>query len=120
MNYRSDLPYEILTGVSPWSYEPAGRARYVNVAERCAAMAANPHLRVFLASGYYDLATRTTRLTTPSTRCRLEESLQGNYETHYYGAGHMMYLHRPSIEKADLDAFYEACRWRSEQLGGVV
>lgn len=111
LNYRSDLPYEILTGVSPWSYEPAGRARYVNVAERLrGAMAANPHLRVFLASGYYDLATPHFASDYTFNTMQLEESLQDNYETHYYEAGHMMYLHRPSIEKlkADLDAFYES------------
>lgn len=111
LEYRSDLPYEILTGVSPWSYEPAGRARYVNVAERLrGAMTANPHLRVFVASGYYDLATPHLATDYTFNTMQLDPELQGNYETHYYEAGHMMYLHRPSLEKlkADLDAFYES------------
>ena len=73
-------------------------------------MAANPHLRVFLASGYYDLATPHYAADYTFNTMQLEESLQDNYETHYYEAGHMMYLHKPSIEKlkADLDAFYES------------
>jgi len=111
LEYRSDLPYEILTGVSPWSYEPAGRARYVNVAERLrGAMAANPHLRVFVASGYYDLATPHFATDYTFNTMQLDPELQGNYETHYYESGHMMYLHQPSIEKLkrDLDGFYES------------
>lgn len=111
LEYRSDLPYEILTGVSPWSYEPAGRARYVNVAERLrGAMSANPHLRVFVASGYYDLATPHFATDYTFNTMQLDAELRGHYETHYYEAGHMMYLHLPSIEKlkADLDGFYES------------
>lgn len=110
LNYRSDLPYEILTRVSPWSYEPAGRAQYVNVADRLrSAMSANPHLRVFIASGYYDLATPHFATDYTFNTMQLDPELRDNYETHFYEAGHMMYLHLPSMRKlkADLDAFYD-------------
>ena len=110
LKYDSDLPYEILTNVWPWSYEPAGNARYVNVAERLrSAMTTNPHLKVFIASGYYDLATPHFATDYTFNTMQLDEALTTNYETHYYEAGHMMYLHRPSLEKLrqDLAAYYD-------------
>ena len=58
LKFESDLPYEILTGkVSPWNYGSA-RNRYLDVAETLReAMTHNPYLKVFVANGYYDLAT---------------------------------------------------------------
>ncbi|HSG98613.1 MAG TPA: peptidase S10, partial [candidate division Zixibacteria bacterium] len=57
LNYESVLPYEILTGnVHPWNYG-SYRNRYVNVAETLReAMTKNQRLRVYVGSGYYDLA----------------------------------------------------------------
>ena len=53
-----DMTYEILTGkVQPWDYGNA-KNRYVNVASTLrTAMTKNPSLKLFVASGYYDLAT---------------------------------------------------------------
>jgi carboxypeptidase C (cathepsin A) len=58
LQFESDLPYNILTGeVWPWGYE-THQNQYVNVAETLRqAMNYNPHLKVFVANGYYDLAT---------------------------------------------------------------
>jgi carboxypeptidase C (cathepsin A) len=58
LKYKSDIPYEILTGrVQPWDYGNA-RNRYLNVATTLEqALVKNPYLRVFQANGYYDLAT---------------------------------------------------------------
>src|SRR5262249_25567427 len=58
LKYENDMPYEILTGrVQPWDYGSA-RNRYLNVATTLReALRKNPALRVFVASGWYDLAT---------------------------------------------------------------
>src|SRR5690606_3629368 len=58
LRFESDLPYEILSErVQPWSFEQHQNS-YVNVGETLRkAMSMNPHLRVFAANGYYDLAT---------------------------------------------------------------
>src|SRR5437879_4592012 len=58
LKFDSDLPYEVITGrMRPWTYAPYEN-RYVNVAETLrGAMTQNPFLHVFVAKGYYDLAT---------------------------------------------------------------
>jgi len=58
LKFESDLPYEILNPkVWPWSYSEHEN-RYVDVSEALRqAIAVNPFLNVFVANGYYDLAT---------------------------------------------------------------
>jgi carboxypeptidase C (cathepsin A) len=67
LKYENDLPYEILTGrVRPWNYGTA-QNRYVNVGETLRnAISQNANLRVLVAAGYYDCATRSMRPSTPS------------------------------------------------------
>jgi len=114
LEFESDLPYEILTGrVRPWNYAPY-QNQYLNVAETLReAMTQNPHLRVLVANGYYDLATPYFATEHTFNRLPLDSSLRGNLTMTYYEAGHMMYIHRPSLEtlKADLERFVvEAAR----------
>ena len=61
LEFKSDLPYEILTGrVHPWDYS-RWENRYVDVApDLRSAMVRNPDLRVFHAGGWYDMATTVT------------------------------------------------------------
>ena len=104
LGYESELPYEILTGrVRPWSFEDFEN-RYVDVAEPLrAAMTQNPYLRVFVANGYYDLATPFFATEYTFDHLGLDPSLAGNVEMAYYEAGHMMYIHLPSLEKQRQD-----------------
>ncbi len=108
LKYESDLPYEILTErVSPWSYGEHEN-QYVNVAETLRkAMLINPHLKVFVASGYYDLATPYFATEYTLNHLGLEPDLQANIKLGYYEAGHMMYVHLPALIqlKSDLAAF---------------
>lgn len=111
LGYESDLPYEILTGVWPWDYGGAGRDRYVSVADRLRdAMHRQPHTRVFVAMGHHDLATPFFAAETTVNRMKLDPEYRGRIDLGYYPAGHMMYVHQPSLEqlKADLDAFYDS------------
>ena len=100
LKYESDLPYEILNSkVWPWSYANHEN-RYVNVAETLRhAMSINPHLKVHVANGYYDLATPYFATQYTFNRLGLDESLRGNVTMSYYDAGHMMYIHLPSLAK---------------------
>jgi len=108
LEFESDLPYEILTGrVLPWNYKQY-QNQYVNVAETLrASMTKNPHLKVFVANGYYDLATPYFATRYTFNHLGLDESLQGNISMSYYHAGHMMYIHQPSLVqlKSDLAQF---------------
>jgi carboxypeptidase C (cathepsin A) len=100
LNYSNDLPYEILTGkVHPWSYAEHEN-QYVYVSETLReAMTSNPFLRIHVANGYYDLATPFLATEYTFNHLGLDESLQKNISMSYYEAGHMMYIHMPSLEK---------------------
>lgn len=98
LGYETDMDYGILVGVR-WDYDRA-KARYLNVAgDLRRAMAENPSLRVYVAAGYYDLATpydaaRYTldhSITHPDARSRIKV---GHFE-----AGHMMFIHADSLKK---------------------
>ena len=108
LKFESDLPYEILNPrVWPWSYADHEN-RYVEVAETLRkAMTANPFLKVFVANGYYDLATPYFATEYTFNHLGLPPSLQANLSMAYYEAGHMMYIHQPSLDKmkADLSEF---------------
>jgi len=81
---------------------------YVNVGETLRkAMTVNPHLKVFIANGYYDLGTPYFATEYTFNHLGLDESLRGNVTMGYYEAGHMMYIHMPSLAeiKSDLVEF---------------
>ncbi|MBN1163035.1 MAG: peptidase S10 [Candidatus Krumholzibacteriota bacterium] len=111
LGFESDLPYEILTGkVQPWNYGNY-QNRYINVAETLRrAMTVNPHLKVFVANGYYDLATPYFATRYTFNHLGLDRGLKENVTMSYYEAGHMMYIHRPSLIrlKSDLARFIES------------
>lgn len=100
LKFESDLPYEFLTGrVRPWNYAPYEN-RYINVAETLrSAMTENPFLHVYVAKGYYDLATPFFAAEYTMDHLGLDPSLRGHLSGGYFEAGHMMYVHQPSLVK---------------------
>lgn len=108
LQFESDLPYEILKGLyQTWSYKEFEN-QYVNVAETLRkAISMNPHLHVHVANGYYDLATPYFATTYTFNHLSLDLSLQDNVGMSFYEAGHMMYVHQPSLHKlkAELAGF---------------
>ena len=111
LGYESDLVYEILNPkVWPWNYEKFQNA-YVDVSETLRdAITKNPGMRVYVASGYFDLATPYFATEHTLAHLGIEEMLRDNIDVSYFDAGHMMYVHKPSIEKLgpELRAFVEA------------
>ncbi len=112
LKFESDLPYEILSLKvhSQWSYSDHEN-QYVNVAETLRkAMTINPYLKIFVANGYYDLATPYYATEYTFNHLGLDASLRGNVSMAYYEAGHMMYIHLPSLAqlKNDLVKFMRA------------
>jgi carboxypeptidase C (cathepsin A) len=98
LKFESDLPYEILTGrVQPWNYSNV-QNQFLNVAESLrSAMHRNPHLRVWISNGYYDLATPFFATEYTVNQMNLDPSLRRNITMTYYESGHMMYIHMPSL-----------------------
>ncbi|NTU65149.1 MAG: peptidase S10 [Chloroflexi bacterium] len=105
LKFESDLPYEVLNfkANEQWSFAQHEN-RYVEVAETLRkAIAINPYLKIFVANGYYDLATPYFATEYTFNHLSLDPSLQPNVSMGYYEAGHMMYIHEPSLAKLKQD-----------------
>jgi carboxypeptidase C (cathepsin A) len=105
LKFESDLPYEILSLKvnAQWSFSDHEN-KYVNVAETLRkAMSINPYLKVFVANGYYDLATPYFATEYTFNHLGLDARLRGNVSMAYYEAGHMMYIHVPSLARLKED-----------------
>ncbi|MGB8381159.1 MAG: peptidase S10 [Dermatophilaceae bacterium] len=97
LEYESDLHYEqISPRVQPWSYQDF-EGRPVDVTPKLErAMRQNPHLRVHVGYGTYDLATPPSAAEEVVAHLRIPDELRANIEHATYPAGHMMYVHEPS------------------------
>jgi carboxypeptidase C (cathepsin A) len=73
------------------------------------AMRHNPHLKVFSANGYYDLATPFYATEFDLGHLGLEPALSKNIEFGFYPSGHMIYFDVDALKqvKADLTRFYD-------------
>jgi len=112
LGFESDLPYEILSFKTHenWRFQEHEN-QFVDVAETLRkAMTINPFLKVFIASGYFDLATPYFATDYTVSRLGLDETLRANLSVAYYEAGHMMYIHLPSLArlKQDLARFVQS------------
>lgn len=112
LKYDSTLPYEVLSGkVHPWKFgEQAGHG-YLSVADDLSsAMVKNPNLKVFFASGYFDLATPYFSANYTIDHLDISKELRANITHAFYQGGHMMYHNHPALVKlhADLTAFIHA------------
>jgi carboxypeptidase C (cathepsin A) len=93
-----------------WKWDDADRMGYVNVTDDLRrALLANPHLKVIIANGLYDLATPFFAAEYTADHLAIGPILRKNVALTYYEAGHMMYFHPPSLSKLrdDLAEFYD-------------
>jgi len=76
-------------------------------ADLASAIRKNPHLHVFSANGYFDLATPFLATEYDLDHMDLDPGLRGNVQFGYYPSGHMIYLNVDALHKlkADLAAF---------------
>lgn len=107
LQYKNDAPYHILGGErklwETWNWGNAGEGLPDTSEALRAAMSKNPHMRVFVASGYYDLATPYFATEFTLAHLGLDSSLEPNVTTHYYEAGHMMYIEESCLAKLRRD-----------------
>ncbi len=109
LEYESDLPYEVLSFKvnENWDYDDFKNA-HVDVSETLReTMSRNPFMRVFVANGYYDLATPHFATEFTFAHLGLADALRANIRMGYYEAGHMMYVHTESRRQlaGDVRAF---------------
>ncbi|MGP0068263.1 MAG: S10 family peptidase [Isosphaeraceae bacterium] len=103
LGYKTDVPYYILgEGIGRWDW-PREMGYPATTGALRDAMAKNPHMKVLIASGYYDLATPYRAVEHSLAGLGLDPTLRKNLATETYEAGHMMYLHAPSLQKLKRD-----------------
>jgi len=82
------------------SYFPTSPTTAPDLSE---AMIKNPNLKVMVLNGYYDLATPFMGAEYTMDQLDIPSELQSNIIEKYYKAGHMMYIHEPSLQKMHND-----------------
>jgi len=114
-----DQVYVTGGAVQPWDWNrlPAGgpgggrggffrNSPYVG-GDLANALIQNPHLRVEVENGYYDMATPFFATEYTMDHLGVNAELRSHVTLKYYDAGHMMYLHVPDLAKlkANIAAF---------------
>ena len=104
LGYKSDLEYFILGGYfKDWEWGSAGEG-FPDVSEALrSAFAKNNYMKLFVANGYYDLATPFYATQYTLNHLNLDPSVRKNITLGYYEAGHMMYIRQESLEKLHSD-----------------
>ncbi len=110
LEYETDIPYEILKSLyETWKFDNY-QNHYVNTAKDLRqGIQLHPDLKILVCIGYYDLATPLLASEYTFKHIPLPLAQQKNIKTTYYEAGHMMYLHKPSLQvlSNDLHHFIE-------------
>lgn len=104
LKFKTDVKYNMFGPVHPWDFSNNNSRENMRKA-----MAENPYLQLLVQSGYYDGATTfsaakyTMGKIDPSGKLKDRMSFKG------YRSGHMMYLRKVDLEKAndDLRAFIQ-------------
>jgi carboxypeptidase C (cathepsin A) len=106
LGYETDAAYHILRRLEwDWGSAEEGYAR--TAAALAEAFAKNPYLRLFVASGFYDLATPYFATRYTLDHLPLDPATRAALRTEEYPVGHMVYLERNALAKlkADVAAF---------------
>ena len=117
LKYMSTEPYYLHgpgTENWDWQHRPSGsmgmRADPLpdTVLDLADCMRKNPHLKVFSANGWFDLATPFFGTEHDLAQMMLPPSIASNVQFGYYPAGHMVYLNVDALKEmsADLERWY--------------
>ncbi len=110
LGYRNEDVYYILGGgIGRWRYpQQQGYANVVPSLER--AFAKNPDMRLYVAEGYYDMATPYYAVEWTLAHMAVAPNVRANITRDRFTAGHMVYVDGPSMTKlrTDLRRFIDA------------
>jgi carboxypeptidase C (cathepsin A) len=107
LRYNPDLQYNVWGNVRPWD-----RTSPVPPGEMLReAMRENPYLKVMVQAGYFDAATDYYGAQYTMSHLQPGGEFRNRMRFAFYESGHMMYLRKPDLTKAndDLRAFIEWC-----------
>jgi carboxypeptidase C (cathepsin A) len=103
LNFGKGMQYTVSGNVQPWNWnhgQRRGWPGHTNVAvDLSQALQYNTRLHVQLNSGLFDLATPYYAAEWTMAHLQLPKELQSHVHEEEYDAGHMMYLHEPSLAK---------------------
>lgn len=104
LGYKTDSTYFALGGgILQWDYSSA-QNQFADTSNALrSALDKNPYMKVFVANGYYDLATPFFATEYTFAHMGLNPKHKGNIVMKEYEAGHMMYIHVPSLLKLKSD-----------------
>lgn len=115
LKVESDRPYLLSGGVTEWddrhNQPGVGRLPFANtIVDLAHAMTLNPRMKVLIQTGYFDLACPYRTAEYAVEHLAVAPKIRSNVTLAYYDAGHMMYVHPPSMQKfkADVAAFVDA------------
>ena len=107
LGYKTDLEYYILgEGItSPWEWGPSSsREGFPDTSDDLrSALSKNSFMKLFVASGYFDLATPYFATEYTLTHMGIDPKLRANIHTTEYESGHMVYIDLKSLEKLKAD-----------------
>ncbi len=104
LGYESDVEYHIIRGFGPkWNNGGASQGYADTSDDLRAAFAKNPYMKVFVASGYYDLATPYYATEYTFSHMNLDPSVRGNVQIEEYETGHMVYTELASLIRLNDD-----------------
>jgi carboxypeptidase C (cathepsin A) len=106
LGYKTDLAYNILDALE-WDWGSAGEG-FTDTSEALReAFVKNPYMKLFVASGYDDLATPYFATQYTLNHMNLDPQQHAKITLGYYDAGHMMYLRSDSLDhlKQDVSGF---------------
>ena len=113
LGYYSKSPYLIfnMKANCKWNYEKDGQKDFKNLDlsdDIRHLFMVNPKLKIFVASGFYDLVTPFTAAEFDINHLHLPSTLEGQIKFRAYEGGHMMYMNKSVHEKltSDLISMY--------------
>ena len=108
LGYKTDLEYYVLGGgIGEWQWGSAQQG-YPDTSDALRlAFVKNPYMKLFVASGYFDLATPFFATRYTLNHMNLNQQQQAKISLGYYDAGHMMYIKSDSLAhlKKDVSGF---------------
>lgn len=98
LNFVTDIPYNMFGPVHPWDRSNNNTGKQLRQA-----MAQNPYLNVLIQSGYFDGATNYFDAKYNMWHIDPSTQMSDRIDFKGYHSGHMMYLRRADLEKANDD-----------------